>query len=115
MASEKFCPEHSGVCRKVEAIVRELDLRFSNLEKTTTSTKKDLETRLETMNEFRAQLDKQAKTFAPKSEIELRLNNHEARMDKLAVELVSIKNWIIGILVAVVINLIGVVIVLIRH
>ena len=114
MTDEKLCSEHSGICRNIKAIEKEIDLRFTSLEKVTQNTKHDLEKRLETMNEFRAQLDKQAKTFAPKVEIDLRLANHEIRMDKLSSDFASIKNWLIGLLVAVVINLVGVLIVLIK-
>ena len=83
MTSEKFCQEHSGVCGKINAIKREIELRFQSLEKAIASTKNDLDIRLASMNEFRAQLDRQSRTFVPRKEIELTINKLEEKIDLL--------------------------------
>jgi hypothetical protein len=67
----------------VEAIQKEIELRFSSLEKAIASTKRDLDIRLEAMNEFRAQLDRQAHTFVPRTEIDLANNALEKKVDLL--------------------------------
>jgi len=109
----RICPEHSGFLKQLNSLEKEIELRFSALEKMTSSTKADLEKRLETMNEFRAQLDNQAKTFISKSEVELKFTARDKKIERLVDQTNTIKNWLIGLLVTVIINLIGVITLLI--
>jgi hypothetical protein len=83
LTSEKFCLEHSGICRKLDSLKEEIELRFAALEKAMAATKADLNIRLEGMNEFRAQLDKQAQTFVPRTEIKLANDRLEDKLDIL--------------------------------
>jgi hypothetical protein len=83
LTTGKFCLDHSGVCGKVESIQKEIDLRFVALDRAIASTKEDLNIRLRAMNEFRAQLDRQANTFVPRSEIFLMNKGLEKKVDLL--------------------------------
>ena len=80
---QKICMEHGRVCQMIEAIMKEIELRFLSLEKAINSTKGDLDIRLEAMNEFRAQLDRQANTFVPRAEIDLARTALEKKVDLL--------------------------------
>ena len=79
----KICMEHGRVCQMIEAIMKEVELRFAGLEKAINSTKGDLDIRLEAMNEFRAQLDRQSATFVPRTEIDLANQRIEDKVDIL--------------------------------
>ena len=83
MSNERYCSAHSGVCRKIDAIKEQVELRFTALEKAISATKYDLDIRLEAMNEFRAQLDRQANTFVPRQEIDVTLKRVEDKVDNL--------------------------------
>ena len=83
MDERKFCMEHSGVCKKLESLKEQLTLRFDALDKAMAQTKSDLDVRLGGMNEFRAQLERQAITFIPRSEADLVHSRLEEKLDML--------------------------------
>ena len=72
------CPHHSGIvaqfnaiCTKLELIEKSIAKQLELHEKQVITTAKDLERRLESMNEIRAQLNRQADTFITKTEVTL--------------------------------------------
>lgn len=83
MANEKYCGEHSGICQLIEAIRKELDLRFDALDKLIASTRKDLDQRLEGMNHLQTKLDNLGKSIVPRSEIDLARDKLEDKIDLL--------------------------------
>ena len=65
------CPRHSGIekeiekaCVKIEERSKLVDTQIRSIEKAIERAKSSMDQRLEGMNEFRRQLDGQAKTFA---------------------------------------------------
>ena len=66
---EKACAFHSGIVTKLEELDKKVDFVFNMSEKSVNNARHDLERRLETMNEFRAQLLSQAATVVTKSEL----------------------------------------------
>jgi chromosome segregation ATPase len=101
----QHCLHHSGTERALKAICDKLDerekyvnMKFQELEKHDALQKKehekqianardDIERRLESMNEFRAQLEKQAANFLTRSEYETKhdmiVNRISANMDTI--------------------------------
>ena len=73
MADCASCPHHSGVIAEQKAICAKLDLRFDASDRAIESAKQDMERRLESMNEFRAQLSSQANTFISRTELRLEM------------------------------------------
>ena len=71
MDEKHFCDEHSGMCRSIKAETEKADIRFLMIETAVKVAKNEMDRRLEAMNEFRAQLDKQAAQFMPRKEIEI--------------------------------------------
>ena len=72
------CPHHSGIvaqfnaiCTKLELIEKSIEKQLLLHEKQVEVTAKDLERRLEAMNEIRSQLNRQADTFITKIEVNL--------------------------------------------
>jgi len=65
------CTGYVSLCKSFNALEREIELRFNSLEKNMASTRKDLDVRLQSMNEFRAQLDRQSNTFVARAEIDM--------------------------------------------
>ena len=71
MPDGNLCSEHSGLLKDIKAIRREMNINFKLHNRGIESAKLELDRRLEAMNEFRAQLDKQAQEFMTRTEIEL--------------------------------------------
>jgi hypothetical protein len=86
-AMNNDCKYHDGIVKDIAAIRREMDLHFSMHDKSIESAKVELDRRLAGMNEFREQLDKQAREFVTRNEIDFRFNSlnedvSEIRKDK---------------------------------
>jgi len=71
------------MCGKIDALKDQIQLRFTALDRAIAATKVDLDIRLEAMNEFRAQLDRQSNTFVPRTEIDLAHSKLEQKIDVL--------------------------------
>jgi len=67
-----ICPEHSGLCVKIKSVEKSIDVA-----------KVELDRRLEAMNEFRAQLDKQSREFVTRTEVELRFDRIDEKIRNL--------------------------------
>ena len=85
------CVHHSGmvaqfnaICNKLELIEKSLEKQLGMHEKQVEMTAKDLERRLEAMNEIRSQLNKQADTFITKVEVTLLFERIEGHFEGLA-------------------------------
>ena len=63
------CLHHSGLEKELEGLCKRTDLRFAAYEKALEAAKIEMDRRLEGMNEFRAQLDAQTRTFCSKDEL----------------------------------------------
>jgi hypothetical protein len=87
MDDKECCSEHSGMCRSIKAEQEKADIRFQMIEGNIKIAKDEMDRRLEGMNEFRAQLDKQAQTFMPRSEIELLINTNAERTRSIEIEM----------------------------
>lgn len=64
---------HSGIEAKIDALCKKIDLRFDANEKAIDLARRDMERRLEGMNEFREQLTNQATTFLSRTEAQLQI------------------------------------------
>lgn len=74
------CPFHSGIEKDIKALwkfidekEKKADLQLNSIRNSIDVAKAEMDRRLEGMNEFRAQLEKQTTTFASHGEVNLRL------------------------------------------
>lgn len=74
MTENFICKEHLAVLRDIESLRREQEKACKIHEREIETAKRELDRRLESMNEFRDQLDKQSRTFMTRTEIEFRFN-----------------------------------------
>ena len=81
--TDPICPHHSGIEAKVEALCKKIDIRFSAQEKALEQATRDMDRRLEGMNEFRRQLDNQAGTFATRVELRAEVDKLELKLTPL--------------------------------
>lgn len=88
--SEDTCRQHSGLVSDIRTLYRLLDerrtqtdLKLSAIDKETKVAKVEMERRLEGMNEFRAQLEKQTNTFITRNELSLILDKRDAKIGML--------------------------------
>ena len=70
------CKLHEGiverinsVCHKIDEREKQVNIQLGNIEKSIALARSELDRRLESMNEFREQLNKQSSTFATKSDL----------------------------------------------
>ncbi len=73
-----------GICTKLARIEKSIDEKFFVRDRAIDMARSDMERRLEGMNEFRAQLQSQAQTFASVKEIELKFDKMESHFNLLA-------------------------------
>ena len=66
----EVCKFHEGFREKIEAHNRELEIRYDSLNRAIEVAKSEMDRRLEAMNEFRAQLTRQASEFISRKEVE---------------------------------------------
>jgi len=83
MKRNSICVYHSGILEKITA-----------LEKSIGVAKTELDRRLEGMNEFRRQLDKQASEFITKNEVNLRMEKMDLRFNGIEDKLNTLQNEI---------------------
>ena len=69
------------LCFKISALEKEMHARLAELDRATSLASDALEERLEGMNEFRAQLDKQAGTFVSDADLKAMRILLEAKID----------------------------------
>lgn len=88
MADSNMCPAHSGMeksleklCLKIEALEKLCAVQFEFINKETKLAKEDMERRLEGMNEFRAQLNRQASEFVTRESMDLKLAKLETKIE----------------------------------
>jgi hypothetical protein len=77
------CPHHSGIEAELRGICAKMELRFKGLDKEIDTAKREMDRRLEGMNEFRAQLDRQAKDFIGRTEMKLEIERLVTRIVSL--------------------------------
>jgi hypothetical protein len=82
------CSQHSGLVTHIDNLYRLLDerrtqtdLKIATIEKETIMAKTEMDRRLEGMNEFRAQLEKQSNTFISRAELLLILDKRDSKID----------------------------------
>ena len=63
------CPRHSGIEARIDSLCNKLTLITEGQEKALIMATRDMDRRLEDMNQFRAQLTNQANTFATRIEL----------------------------------------------
>lgn len=87
MTDHGVCPHHSGMeaelkklCALMEEKQKQSDLRFEANREAIIQARGDMERRLESMNEFRAQLSDQAKTFVARPELKLEIERLIGRL-----------------------------------
>jgi hypothetical protein len=90
----KVCMHHSGlvkwiesVCLKVDEREKTVNIQLASMDKALTIATREMERRLEGMNEFREQLSRQAATFIPLKEATLLIENLEAKSNMATSEL----------------------------
>ena len=81
--SDHICPEHSGIVKELKAINEKIDLMSQFQERSVGLAKQELERRLEAMNDFRTQIDRQAKQFVTREELTLKLDKMETKLEIL--------------------------------
>ena len=67
------CPAHSGLVVRIDGVEKSIEVARAELER-----------RLEAMNEFRAQLDKQSRNFITKVEVDLMLSVINGKLENLS-------------------------------
>jgi len=89
--TDQPCTHHSGlvaqlnaICKKLELIEKAIQKQFEMTELQVEHTKVDLERRLESMNEIRGQLNRQADTFITKVEVNLLFEKTASHFDAMA-------------------------------
>lgn len=82
----EVCAAHSGlearlqsICRKIDDQGKLIEIQIQMQKDSISMAKEELERRLESMNEFREQLSRQAQTFISRHEMDLRLEKLEER------------------------------------
>ena len=114
---DNSCSFHSGILRELKSIWRTLDekeskynLQLMAMDKAVAAAKGDMDRRLEGMNEFRAQLEKQAGTFASRAEFTLRIDNLSRQitaLEKIANQATGSSTWsdyLITVLIAAIVS-----------
>ena len=93
------CLHHSGLVKWIEAVCLKIDerekivnIQLSAIEKALGVASREMERRLEGMNEFREQLSKQASTFASIKEVTTLINNIEDKNRQSVSELSKLFN-----------------------
>jgi lipid II:glycine glycyltransferase (peptidoglycan interpeptide bridge formation enzyme) len=69
MTEFHHCPNHSGIEARIDSLCTKLTLITEGQEKALIMATRDMDRRLEDMNQFRAQLTHQANTFATRIEL----------------------------------------------
>jgi len=64
----------------IERLRREVDLQFDLRDRAVTIAHRNIDKRLDAMNEFRAALNDQARSFVARSELDLRMENVNTRL-----------------------------------
>jgi hypothetical protein len=87
MEHKKLCDAHSGILEAIKAETEKADIRFQMIERSIKVAKEEMDRRLEAMNEFRAQLDRQSSTFVPRSEIEIVTTKNSDKIRDIEIEM----------------------------
>lgn len=77
------CHQHSGILAQLDALCKKMDIRFEAQDKALNTATKEMDRRLEAMNEFRKQLDIQADAFATKIEVRSEVNKINIKLDAM--------------------------------
>lgn len=84
------CPFHSGLQQDIQSLWKILEekedkatVQFKAINNAISVAKTEMDRRLEGMNEFRSQLEKQATTFASQGEVNLRLYAMDEKVRQL--------------------------------
>ena len=77
------CPFHSGVEAELRAVCQKMNLLFEAQNKALEEATRNMDRRLEGMNEFRRQLDNQAGTFATRVELKAEVDKLELKLTPL--------------------------------
>lgn len=92
------CLYHSGLIESIKAVCTKMDEReklvnnkFESIEKSVNVARVEMDRRLEGMNEFRMQLDKQVVTFPTRAELSSELTKLQIQIDSNAIDLKTIK------------------------
>lgn len=72
-----------AVCKKIEQLEKVGNIKFEYLQQSTDIAKGEMERRLEGMNEFRAQLEKQSRDFISRDQVDLMIGKIELKIENL--------------------------------
>lgn len=87
------CLHHTGIVEQLKAICSKIELIEKMNEKAVETARHDMERRLESMNEFRDQLSKQANEFITRKEIELLWSKSDITFNELRKKIETLEDF----------------------
>ena len=99
--SQYLCLQHSGLVESIKSLCLKIDERekfvnskFESMERSVNVARVEMDRRLEGMNEFRAQLDKQVVTFPTRTELVSEIGKLQVQIHSNVLALDDIKETI---------------------